>query len=638
MNVLLVIAEDRSVWEALRASLPEGDLILHELDVATARRRIASVNVDAIFLDDTSLQGENLVEAVKDMAPGIPLAVLSNREDLLTQAALTRSGANAVLAKPFSCESLQEALESLLHTTVIAQGAAQQLEPPAPPSMSLGQHQMALRWIGRLTNCKDDWERLARRLVESSADVFDAARCCLLLEVEGRVAVAASHGISDHITGQLSLSFTRGLMHWFDSHACLFDIHAIRSAPDATKELQVMNGILAAPLMRDGQVFGALVLGEKASGLSYVQEERELLSLFVRAVEILFEDVFGRHPADYDRSAAIMASDLPVGMVEVTPDRKVVGMNRRAEALLQLPATKVVGSSVQRLGSAFADVVLRSIARNEPRFHEVIRDPVTTGQLSINVAPDGRGGAIIAFLPQTEETVSQEEIAYSPFWEYLATRVAQEIKNPMVAINTFAQLLPRKYDSEDFREAFSRVVQQEVERINRVVETLFEFARNPNLRLQQCNLNETVHSVIESFEAELSKRAIEIDETYDPDVHQTELDPVFISQALHNVVQNSIEALPSGGTIQVRTTRKEKAIEIRISDSGPGVSKEDSDLIFLPFYSTKEQGMGLGLTIANRILHQHQGAIRWVTDEKDGNYFALQIPTTELSHANDSGH
>ncbi|MBX3179309.1 MAG: GAF domain-containing protein [Candidatus Hydrogenedentes bacterium] len=638
MNVLLVIAEDRGVWEALRASLPEGDLVLHELDVATARRRIASVNVDAIFLDDTSLSGENLVEAVKDMAPGIPLAVLSNREDLLTQAALTRSGANAVLTKPFSCESLQEALASLLHTTYIAAGASQPVDVPALPGASLGQHQMALRWISRLTNCKADLERLAHRLMEGAVDIFDATRCCLLLEREGQVAVAASHGLSDHITGQLRLSFSQGLMHWFDSHACLFDIMAIRSAPEAIKELQVLNGILAAPLMRDGQVFGALVLGDKASGLSYVQEERELLSLFVRSVEILFEDVYGRNRPGYQGPAQLMASDLPVGMVEISPERKVVAMNRRAEALLQLPATKVVGSSVQRLGSAFADVVLRSIARNEPRYHEVIRDPVTNGQLSINVAPGDAGGAMVAFLPQTEERVSQEEIAYSPFWEYLATRVAQEIKNPMVAINTFAQLLPRKYDSEDFRDAFSRVVQQEVERINRVVETLFEFARNPSLRLQQCDVNDTVRSVLASFESELARHAIKLDQSYDPEVLQTELDPVFIKQAVHNVVQNSIEAMPAGGTIQVRTARRDKSIEIRISDSGPGVSKEDSDLIFLPFYSTKEQGMGLGLTIANRILHQHQGAIRWVTDEKEGNYFALQIPTTELSHANDPGH
>lgn len=636
MNVLLVIAEDRSVWEALRASLPEGDLILHEPSVATAHRRIASVNVDAIFLDDTSLSGENLVEAVKDMAPGVPLAVLSNREDLLTQAALTRSGANAVLTKPFSCDTLQEALASLVHTTVVTNVVPPHLDPPSHQPVFLGQHQMALRWVSRLTGCKNDMERLARRLMEATVDIFDATRCCLLLEGGGKVSVGASHGLNEHITGQLRLSFNSGLMHWFDSHACLFDVHAIRSAPQALKELQVLNGILAAPLMRDGQVFGALILGEKASGLSYVQEERELLSLFVRSVEILFEDTSPYRRIEHT-PPSVMAGDLPVGLISVSADRKIMAMNKRAEALLQLTASKVLGSSVQKLGSSFADVLLRSMARKESRFNEVIRDPVTKTHLSLNVAPDVHGGATVVFQPQAEDRVSQEEIAYSPFWEYLSTRVAQEIKNPMVAINTFAQLLPRKYESEDFRDAFSRVVQQEVERINRVVETLFEFARNPNLRLQQCNINETVRSVLSSFETELSNRSINLNQNYDPDLVETDMDPVFFSQALHNVVQNSIEAVPPGGTIQVSTTRKEKSIEIRISDSGPGVPKEEMDRIFLPFYSTKEHGMGLGLTIANRILHQHQGAIRWVTDEKDGSYFALQIPTTELSHANHSG-
>ncbi|MCC6400330.1 MAG: GAF domain-containing protein, partial [Flavobacteriales bacterium] len=398
MNVLLVIAEDRSVWEALRASLPEGDLILHEPSVATARRRIASVNVDAIFLDDTSLSGENLVEAVKDMAPGVPLAVLSNREDLLTQAALTRSGANAVLAKPFSCDSLQEALASLLHTTVVASVVEHHLDRPSHQPVFLGQHQMALRWISRLTGCKDDMDRLSRRLMESAVDIFDATRCCLLLEQNGRVAVGASHGLSEHITGQLRLSFSAGLMHWFDSHACLFDIHAIRSAPQALKELQVLNGVLAAPLMRNGQVFGALILGEKASGLSYLQEERELLTLFIRSVEILFED---RSPYRiHDQTPpSVMAGDLPVGLVSISPDRKIVAMNKRAESLLQLPAAKVLGGSVQKLGSAFADVVLRSMGRKESRFNEVIRDPVSKGELSLNVAPDPHGGATVVFLP-----------------------------------------------------------------------------------------------------------------------------------------------------------------------------------------------------------------------------------------------
>src|SRR5690606_32750962 len=98
---------------------------------------------------------------------------------------------------------------------------------------------------------------------------------------------------------------------------------AIRSAPQAIKELQVLNGILAAPLMRDGQVFGALVLGDKASGLSYMQEERELLSLFIRSVEILFGDVYSRSRLALTHTASdFLATDLPVGIVAISPDRK----------------------------------------------------------------------------------------------------------------------------------------------------------------------------------------------------------------------------------------------------------------------------------------------------------------------------
>ncbi|MCF6283875.1 MAG: ATP-binding protein [Candidatus Hydrogenedentes bacterium] len=639
MNVILVIAEKAAVWEALRAALPEGDLVLHERDVATARRRVTTVAVDAILLDDSASQGEDLVEAVKDMAPGIPLTVLSAREDLLTQAALTRAGANAIVTKPFSYETLQEAMGSLLHTTVVTEASTPMPDVSRVSPLSLGQHKMALRWLSRLTNCRGDNQRLIQRLIEATADVFDSVRCSLLLEKQGVVIVAAAHGMPSHITEQLQLSFESGMMHWFDSHACLFDSLAIRSAPQAIKELQVLRGVLAAPLMDDGLVFGALVLGEKASGLPYSQEERELLSLFVRSVEILFEradDALLNEGSNGPTHHVL--NNLPVGLVTISSDRKVTLINPHGESLLSVESNNVIGNSVQKLGSAFADVVLRAIADGTTRTNEIIRDPRRNVSLSVNVSPNETGGAVASFLPQPEEAISQEELAYSPFWEYLSTRVAQEIKNPMVAINTFAQLLPRKYDSEDFRDAFSRVVQQEVERINRVVETLFEFARNPKLRMQHCNLNETVRTVLSSFQTELDKHSIKLAQDYDPEIIETDMDPVFFSQALHNVVQNSIEAMPTGGTIQVSTCQQDNKVEIRVSDSGPGISQEDSDLIFLPFYSTKEQGMGLGLTIANRILHQHQGGVRWVSDGKEGNYFALEIPTTELSHADHPGN
>lgn len=208
--------------------------------------------------------------------------------------------------------------------------------------------------------------------------------------------------------------------------------------------------------MRNGQVFGALILGEKL-GLTYLQEERELLTLFVRSVEILFEDTSPYRRLSMRRRRRWRVICRSAWSASLQSARSVA-MNKRAEELLQLPAAKVLGGSVQKLGSAFADVVLRAMSRQESRFNEVIRDPVSKGQLSLNVSPGSprRGHGGIPF-PDGGSGPRRRKSRTAPFWEYLSTRVAQEIKNPMVAINTFAQLLPRKYESEDFRDAFSRV-------------------------------------------------------------------------------------------------------------------------------------------------------------------------------------
>jgi len=296
--------------------------------------------------------------------------------------------------------------------------------------------------------------------------------------------------------------------------------------------------------------------------------------------------------------------------------------------LLELQAEDVLGRSVQKLGSAFADVVLRTLTDGKPRLRQEIRDPAIDAYLGLSVTPMGNQGAVAAFARLAEQHVATEEIAYSPFWEYLSSRVAQEIKNPMVAINTFAQLLPRKYDSEDFRDAFSRVVQKEVQRINGVVETLFEFARDPKLTLERCNLNETIHQVLKSFEDELTARSIQLETQWSSDVDEAIIDPVFFSQAVHNIVQNSIDAMPRGGKLSVHTQKEGNQTKIQIADTGPGVAPEAESLVFLPFYSTKEQGMGLGLTRASRIVQQHHGGLKLSQDDGGGSRFTIHLPSS----------
>lgn len=143
--------------------------------------------------------------------------------------------------------------------------------------------------------------------------------------------------------------------------------------------------------------------------------------------------------------------------------------------------------------------------------------------------------------------------------------------------------------------------------------------------------------VLRSFEDELRARSIEVETAFDPSLPDVELDPVYFAQALHNVVQNSIDAMPGGGKLNVSTRSGSDRCEVMVHDSGPGIPEQDAPLIFMPFFSTKEQGMGLGLTTANRIIKQHRGELRLLSSEEGGSTFALSVPSGQTSHADHSG-
>ena len=180
MNVLLIIAEDRAVCEALRVALPKSDLPIFEATLDNASRRLVSLQADAIILDDAPGLGGETIAPIKAVAPGVPLIALSGRGDLVTQAGLTRAGADRVLVKPFSCEVLRDAIDKLAQRQETAPRPAPAQENGYARNAALDQHQMALRWLGRISLYADNPTRLSQSLVEASADIFDAVRSAVV--------------------------------------------------------------------------------------------------------------------------------------------------------------------------------------------------------------------------------------------------------------------------------------------------------------------------------------------------------------------------------------------------------------------------------------------------------------------------
>jgi signal transduction histidine kinase len=223
-------------------------------------------------------------------------------------------------------------------------------------------------------------------------------------------------------------------------------------------------------------------------------------------------------------------------------------------------------------------------------------------------------------LPSPEET-----------WEAAAARIAQAMQNPLSTIAAYAQMLPQNYASEDFRAEMSETVQREVERISTVVETLHGASLLPRINLQTASVNDVVRRALKWVETEVHEHMIQLEDKLDPAEPQAVLDSAYLVDALRQLLRNAIEAMPQGGVLRVGTRMTEGGCEIRVADSGVGLNSETARQIFQPFYSTKPYRLGLGLTMAQRIVEAHNGRLHQ-ENTGGGASFSLSLPSAENDH------
>ncbi|CBK40726.1 putative Histidine kinase, contains GAF domain [Nitrospira defluvii] len=222
--------------------------------------------------------------------------------------------------------------------------------------------------------------------------------------------------------------------------------------------------------------------------------------------------------------------------------------------------------------------------------------------------------------------------------ETMAGGFAHEIRNPLTSIKTFVQLAPERRDDVEFMEQFSQVVCEDVERIERLVHEILDYARYMTPKLTQESLNDVVSSCLYFIEVKASSKAITIQKELASDLPYVRLDRQQIKQVLLNLFINAMEAIggDQGGRLSVRTRKLVKAVnepwvQIEVEDSGPGIDPQDLDHIFDPFYTTKHEsgereGTGLGLTIAHQIVQEHGGYVEVASEVGHGTRFMVNLP------------
>lgn len=219
----------------------------------------------------------------------------------------------------------------------------------------------------------------------------------------------------------------------------------------------------------------------------------------------------------------------------------------------------------------------------------------------------------------------------------LAAGLAHEIRNPLVSIKTFIQLLPQRIDDEDFRTNFMSIAKDEVERIQHLVEELLDFAKPSEPNLAVSDLNEIVEKTVLLVENDLKSKKIELKTHLDPELREIMIDKEQIKQVILNIMINSIQAIEPNGNISVVTrtvgVRGDKpSAQIEITDDGPGIGEADLENIFNPFFTTKHMGSGLGLAISHQIIKEHHGSIEAESTQGKGTVFFINLPIDPRRH------
>jgi signal transduction histidine kinase len=221
--------------------------------------------------------------------------------------------------------------------------------------------------------------------------------------------------------------------------------------------------------------------------------------------------------------------------------------------------------------------------------------------------------------------------------EIIAGGFAHEIRNPLTSIKTFIQLAPERKDDHEFINHFSKVVSEDVDRIERLIQEILDYARYMEPKFTEEDLNDVVNSCLYFIEVKAESKSIAIKKELERDLPHVLLDRQQIKQVLLNLFLNAMDAMSeTGGSLSVRSRRlmkdtSEAWVQIEIVDTGTGIAPSDLEHIFDPFFTTKHEsgereGTGLGLTIVHQIVQEHHGYIEVDSIVGKGTTFYVNLP------------
>jgi PAS domain S-box-containing protein len=502
--------------------------------------------------------------------------------------------------------------------------------------------------------------RLDQLLETVATDVADTVGVMdvrvLLMDTENDSRLVPEYSTVPHPEDATPPDYSRIVKHLRARPEPIALEHLVRSwstheESEVGRVLSEYDIFLCIPLKTTAGLVGVLTLGEKTSRDMYSQSDIDVLKALAGPLATAIENArLYKKLEEANLHRGRILSTMRGGVIAVDTAGRVTTINQSAVDILGPVA---LGQTMDSINPAVAQLLERALNDQRPIIDieaPIVtasgeRIPVTMSASCLTAAHGAITGAMVFIYDLTQVKRLEQNVQRADRLSSigtLAAGMAHEIKNPLVSIKTFTQLMLNRWNDPDFRNTFTEVIPHEVERIDTIVTRLLDFSRPRPSQFAPQSISGVIRKVLALLESQTQRRNVTVELEFPDEVLEVYGDEQQLYQMFLNLFLNALDALDqtSGGSLRIRAftdymhVRRSgmaplldvECVKVVVSDTGCGIAAEHVKHLFNPFYTTKENGYGLGLSVVHGIVTEHGGEVDVSSIQGVGTAFTVTLP------------
>lgn len=645
MKLVILVCNKNSSLKKIKEYLAEEYTVL-ECGPGPKSLQLLKNIVSGLILVDTTMH--NILPWMQEASSRRPdltyLALLATEEDIedpllnyfydFIPAPFSRKQVNIKLTRAWERVQLRAAIESFNKEKTENKHKGKQ-ELPGQFLPVLPHHfpnkERVLREFSKALSNHFNRNRLLELFMDTVTELVPVGKLSILLYDEnlGQYKIVLQRGLDPQYAAELCFNPSTFLISWLAEEGCVLRAGDVSRAPaghspsEALQEMKLLQAAACIPLLAHGQLVGILNLGPKITGASFYEEELEMLFTLCSNVAMALRDIALYHQiCDQKSFIESILQRMNSGVVAINQEERIITFNVRAGEILKLSPPEVMGKDLRCLPSPLGDLLYETLITGKAILKEEIKLPperipleITTYQL-LNMAGESLGSVMIFDdITQRKQLEAQRRQADQlDVLNKFVGQLAHEIKNPMVAIQTFAELLTEKYDDSSFRDFFTSTVRQEIKRLNELVEQLIAFSTPLSYKYSATDIHEILDMGLLLLQEQGMGQETAVETSYADQALTVRADKTLLARAFSYLLRHSFQAVEAGGVICIQTLYSDKipsgGVCIRLRDNKTkAAAAKDMEKMFEPLTAQQNGYISLGLPVSRKIIEDHGGRL-----------------------------